>query len=260
MRTRNLPLNLRTPTYGFRTASKAVVVKVNGVLSFFMKSASYLVTIISNTLKKLMGFFGKSNIKRTGTSNISNIRRDSKFNFKKLLVPIAAASVLVIIIYVIQGVLISDETSSKSDEIKIEDAKATQDIYKEFNFPLRNSEGEDLSSINYVVEKVELRDEIIVKGKRATAIQGRTFLILILKIANEYDKAININTRDYVRLSVNGNYEEWLAPDIHNDPVEIQAISTKFTRVGFPINDSDDNLVLRVGEIEGDKEEIILSL
>jgi hypothetical protein len=105
----------------------------------------------------------------------------------------------------------------------------------------------------------ELRDEIIVKGKQATAIKGRTFLIVNLKITNDFDKTITINTRDYVRLTVNKNSEK-LAPDIHNDPVEIQADSTKYTRVGFPIDDTDKDLTLTVGEINGPKQTIKLNL
>jgi hypothetical protein len=72
------------------------------------------------------------------------------------------------------------------------------------------------------------------------------------------DKGIEINSRDYVRLIVDGNTKEMLAPEIHNDPVEAQAISTKYTRVGFPINTSDKNLVLQVGEINGPKQTIKL--
>ena len=102
-------------------------------------------------------------------------------------------------------------------------------------------------------------DEIIVEGKRATTVKGRTFLIVTLKITNEYTQSIDMDTRDYVRLSVEPN-QEWQAPDIHNDPVQVQAISTKYTRLGFPINETDKNLILRVGEINGTKEEIPLTL
>lgn len=69
-----------------------------------------------------------------------------------------------------------------------------------------------------------------------------------------------MNTRDYVRLIIDGNQEEKLAPDIHNDPVEIQAISTKQTRLGFAIDDNDKSLALQVGEIDGEKEVIELNL
>ena len=80
-----------------------------------------------------------------------------------------------------------------------------------------------------------------------------------MKITNNYDKSVQIPTRDYIRLMVNGS-DEKLAPDIHNDPVEIQAISTKYTRVGFPINETDKDLILQVGEIAGKKQTVKLNL
>jgi len=150
--------------------------------------------------------------------------------------------------------------TSSSSQASVSDAKASQMLNLESSFPLRDSEGDEVSTIKYVIEKAELRDQIIVQGQRATAIKGRIFLILTLKISNEYDQPIEIDTRDYVRLSVDGDEVELLAPDIHNDPVEVQAISTKFTRVGFPIDDDFKSLVLRVGEISGGKEKVVLEL
>lgn len=148
---------------------------------------------------------------------------------------------------------------SKDERIEIKGAKANIELNREFKFPLRDNTGEEVSNIKYIINSAELRDEIIVKGSRATAVKGRTFLILNLKIANEFDQTIEIDTRGYVRLTVNDNEDEKLAPDIHNDPVEVQAISTKLTRVGFPINDTDENLKLHVGEISGNKETIELN-
>ncbi|HET7098826.1 MAG TPA: hypothetical protein VFI61_01170 [Patescibacteria group bacterium] len=144
----------------------------------------------------------------------------------------------------------------KSSKVQVQDAKAAQAINNEFEFPLKDAKGVEVGKIKFEVENAELRDEIIVKGQRATSVSGRTFLILNLKIGNTHNQAIEITTRDYVRLSKNGDKAELLAPDIHNDPVEIQAISTKYTRVGFAINDSDKDLVLRIGEINGDKQEV----
>lgn len=132
-------------------------------------------------------------------------------------------------------------------------AKATYEIQREIIFPLKDAKGETVSNIKYKILNTELQDQIISKGKKYTTVKGRTILILNLKITNEFDKAIEINTRDYVRLSV-GMSEEWLAADIHNDPVAIQPISTKYTRLGFPINDDNKNLRLQVGEINESKE------
>lgn len=151
-------------------------------------------------------------------------------------------------------------TQGVSDKPEVKSAKSESAVDREFSFPLKDAKGEKIAEIKYMIEKAELRDEIIVKGQKATAVRGRTFLIFNLKITNEYKSDIEIDSRDYIRLSVNGDRQVWLAPEIHNDPVQVQAISTKYTRVGFPINESDANLVLRVGEIDGEKEEIPLDI
>lgn len=141
----------------------------------------------------------------------------------------------------------------------VEKPKAEQKINREFLFPLKNQLGKEVSKLKYEVQTAELRDEIVIKGAKATAVKGRTFLIISLKVTNNYDKSIQLNARDYLRLIVD-NSPEKLAPDIHNDPVEVQAISTKYTRVGFPIDDKDQKLVLQVGEVAGKKDLIELKL
>lgn len=135
---------------------------------------------------------------------------------------------------------------------------ATLTLNKELAFPLKNEKGDSVGQFKYIVENAELRKEIIVKGQRATSVKGRIFLVINLKINNDTNNKLALNTRDYIRLMVNDNDKELLAPDVHNDPVEIQAISTKYTRVAFPINETDNNLKLRLGEISGDKQTVDL--
>ncbi|KKR30475.1 hypothetical protein A2715_04405 [Candidatus Woesebacteria bacterium RIFCSPHIGHO2_01_FULL_39_32] len=192
-------------------------------------------------------------------SNVQGFQEGKpKLRVRKYIKPLFIIGILAIA-FILGVRALSRRGNVAGDQIEIGIAEKTLDVNKEFAFPLKDSEGEKVAEIKYIVEKAELRDEIIVKGKRATAIKGRTFLIFNLKVSNEFTQSININSKDYIRLSVNGNEEVWLAPDIHNDPVEVQAISTKYTRVGFPINDTDTNYVIRVGEIKGEKEKIPLS-
>lgn len=154
--------------------------------------------------------------------------------------------------------MLRSQARSTDQRVAVRGAKASVVLNQEFLFPLKDSSGMELSKLKYVIESADLRDEIIVKGQRATAVRGRTFLILTIKIANDFNKALEVNVRDYVRLSVNNNEAELLAPDIHSDPVTIQAISTKYTRIGFPINDTDKSLTLLVGEINGNKDKVPL--
>lgn len=194
-------------------------------------------------------------------------KRFKKFLKKSPYLPFVVVFIVVIVIAVLVFKGISKtvpansvlNANSSNQKAEIDPAKATQTLNREFAFPLRDESGKEVSKLKYEIQTVELRDQIIIKGEKATAVAGRTFLILNLKITNNYPKSIQLNVRDYVRLSVNGS-DEKLAPDIHNDPVEVQAISTKYTRLGFPINDTDKNLVLQVGEVSGTKQMIRLEL
>lgn len=149
-----------------------------------------------------------------------------------------------------------NKSSNNTKQIQVADALAKINIGKEFEFPLKNEKGSEVSKIKYIIESAELRTEIVVKGQKARSVKGRVFLIFNLKVVNDFKQKIEIQTADYLRLSVNGNKEAWLAPDIHSDPVAIQAISTKYIKVGFAVNESDKDLLLRIGEINGEKQEV----
>lgn len=136
---------------------------------------------------------------------------------------------------------------------------ATQQLNKTFEFPLLDENGKEVSKISYTLQNANLQNAFIYQGKLATAVKGRVFLIFDLKIKNPYTKTIEINAKDYIRIKLN-NSDELLAPEIHNDPVQIQANSTKYTRIGLPINDTDKNITLFIGELQGKKETVKLNL
>lgn len=148
---------------------------------------------------------------------------------------------------------------SSGNKAVLKDPLKTLPLNKEFKFPLKDDKNETVGEIQYIIESAELRDEIIIKGKKAYAVQGRVFLILNLKIVNKSNKKISIETSDYARLFVNSNENEPLEPSIHNDPVVVGAISSKPTRIGFAINSSDKDIKIKVGEIKGEKQTIDLT-
>lgn len=181
--------------------------------------------------------------------------------YKKPLIGIAVV-VVVLVLAVRFNPFGGGDTSSVAgaSKIVIKDAVATQDLNREFKFPLKDEKGSVLGEVKYVVENAELRDEIVVKGKKASAVAGRVFLVLNLKVTNDTNQTISMNTKDYVRLFINGNDNEPLSPSIHNDPVVVDAISVKSTRIGFAINESDKQLKVKIGEIQGEKTEVTLDL
>ena len=197
--------------------------------------------------------------------NVTPVRRRS-FNLNKfknnLYLPIA----IIVVVVIALGLLALRKSSqtagitrTANGQVEVQKPSATKSLNKTFNFPLKDDTGKTVSSISYEIQSIELRDQIIIKGEAATAVKGRTFAILNLKLTNNYTKSVQINARDYVRLILQGSSEK-LAADIHNDPVEVQAISTKYTRIGFPIDDTDKKFTLQVGEITGPKQDIKISL
>lgn len=131
----------------------------------------------------------------------------------------------------------------------------TIQINKRFSFPVLDSQGKRVADISYIITSVDKQGEIIIKGERAQAVEGRTFFIINLSLVNSSDQTIQLNTRDYVRLTV-GNSKDFLASDIHNDPVIVQPISTVYTRLGFPIPSSAKQLTIHVGQLTGPKTDI----
>lgn len=200
--------------------------------------------------------------------NMKNPFKDFNFpRFDKRFVIKMVLPILIVVIFLLGAVSLlrifnnSQSTLGVNQTVTIASAESTVNLNRTFSFPLRDDDNEEVGIFNYVIEDVEIRKQIIVKGQRATSVEGRIFLIFNLKITNSLDQSIQLNTRDYMRVVVSSNDSEFLAPDIHNDPVEVQAISTKYTRLGLAINESDtkDTIVLSVGEIEGGKQTIELN-
>lgn len=151
-------------------------------------------------------------------------------------------------------------TKSQADQrVNVDAPLLTKSIKKSFTFSLQDQTGQDMGKFTYSIDSVELRDQIIIKNQEATAIQGKRFLVININLTNPGDNQISINARDYLRVMVDNSPEKF-APDLHSDPVDVQAISTKSTRLGLTIDDSVKNITLQVGEIAGKKENISFSL
>jgi hypothetical protein len=191
--------------------------------------------------------------------------------FKKS--PMLPFIVIVIIVFVIAiigitsvirksttNVTPTSASGTTQQQVAVAKPLATETLNKTFQFPLKDSSGKTVSNISYQIQSAEFDNQIIVKGQEATAVAGKVFLVVNLQITNSYDKAVELNTRDYIRLIVNGNSSQKLAASIHNDPVDIEPISTTFTRIGFPINANSQSLALEVGQIDGPKQTIQLNL
>ncbi len=151
----------------------------------------------------------------------------------------------------------SKQLSNKTNVISAPKVAGTKsiDINQTFTFEAFDRNRKSLEKpIEYTITTVEKSKEIVLKSKKARAVDGKVFLIINLKLRNDNEVSSILHTREFIRLLPDG-----LAPDLHNDPVEIQAISTKETRVGFAIKETATDLKLQVGTITGEKTTIDLN-
>lgn len=204
-----------------------------------------------------------SDIKRKNpVGNIKNMFQKFSGNNKKFIKFVPLFIVAIVVVFAVGTFLRNNNQtvlgSNDSDVLKIDDSTAEVALNKSLSFPVMDDQGEEVGRVEYTLEKAELRDQLIIKGQQARAIEGRDFLIIHIKLRNDTNSAISVNTRDFIRLKMKGTDEQF-APTIHNDPVEVQAISSLTTRLGFSISEEDEDLTVLFGEIKGDKETVKLS-
>lgn len=129
-------------------------------------------------------------------------------------------------------------------------------INKKFTFPGLDEAGKKKGKLDLNITTVEKTNQVIVQEKTYTAKNGKIFLIINLELKNESTSRLNIFPGDLIRLVVNGVEDKKLAPDLHNNYVNVAPLSTKIERVGFVIDSQAQGLKLQVGELEEDKEVI----
>jgi len=180
---------------------------------------------------------------------------------KKLTEYVKRKKRFLIVIAIVIGVLALLNYPVKKKNGDTSGAKTVSvNVEKNFEFPaLDNSGKETKNIIHFKIKSVEKTNQVLVKDQVFTAKNNKLFLIVNLDLKNEATVPLNILPGDLVRLSVENDHETRYAPDLHNNLVQVAAISTRIDRVGFVIPDSTKNFILYIGEIEGDKQEILLN-
>lgn len=181
-----------------------------------------------------------------------NRQAGSQRIFRKKNIKYLAAFLGAILLFVVVRGILTSPRSQNTQDTQSANAIASARIDKAI--PVVVSGEDEDAELTLLVENMELRNEIVIQGQKASSVDGRLFLVLNLKLVNPLESSVEVNTRDYLRISVGNGTEEWLAPDIHNDPVLVQAISTRPTRLAIPVDASVREFVLQTGEITGEKE------
>jgi hypothetical protein len=183
----------------------------------------------------------------------SKFRREGKGK-AKWLVWAAVGLVVVLAGLVVRGRLAKKVVGDQTPEV------ITTQVGRSFEFTALNPKGEkaDADGNEYKVvmgiPTAEKTDQVLIKGQPASAKGEKTFLVLNLEIDNASTEKRYIAPVNLIRL-VN-DQGRMFAPDVHSDMVEIQPISTKISRVGFVVLKSQKKFLIKVGELDGEKQDL----
>ena len=183
-----------------------------------------------------------------------------RMNLRSPILNAFAGAIFLIIVAVVSffaGRFTSPASAPTDSRQQAPTIQAEQKINKDFNFSVKDQSGHEITKITYQLTTADLQNQIIIQGQRATAVKGKMFLIINFALTNSSNKYIQLTSRDYIRLK--GSNGELIAPDIHNDPIQIQPISTKESRLGFAVNDTQKNFTFSIGEIDGKKTDVEVS-
>lgn len=208
---------------------------------------------------KALGFFfpmARSNTTVTSAVILSAIDRlkgtIASHGFSRKYLLIGAALVLILLAFI--GISVRNRNAS---DVAGTAVSVSVDLKKTYYFPGITNQGQRApTAILFMVKNAEITDRVIVKDQTFVAKNNKQFLILNLELKNDSTQPLNLIPGDLVRLTYDGDQTNKYAPDLHNNLVLVAPISTKLDRVGFVIPQDAKNLILHIGELEGNKDRV----
>lgn len=210
--------------------------------------------ILNQMINSASSSFSSASSDAANTSRLQ-MRKFKRFMKDSKYLPFVVVGILFLLIlgYGLKKVMTkpaatNENTVTSNGRVELRKPLATQKLNKEVDFPLKDATGKQISTIKLVVLNLEMRDQIIIQGKIANTTVGKNVLIANIELTNNFTKPVQINSRNYFRLMKNKDGKLY-DPKIHNDPVDVQPVSTTNTRVGFTVDDTDHDFVLRIGDV-----------
>ena len=130
-------------------------------------------------------------------------------------------------------------------------------IGSRFEVPIRREDGtETPDKLIMNLTTAESSKRILIQGKPATSRDGKTFILINFEVENSTSNQLTVRPVDFIRLT--DAEGRTFAPDVHNNDVVVEPISIKKTRVGFVVDENQKEFKFLVGEINGEKKEVIV--
>ena len=130
-------------------------------------------------------------------------------------------------------------------------------IGSRFEVPIRKEDGtETPDKLIINLTTAEASKRILIQGKPATSRDTKTFILINFEVENSTSNQLTVRPVDFIRLT--DTEGRTFAPDVHNNDVVVEPISIKKTRVGFVVDENQKEFKFLVGEINGEKKEVIV--
>ncbi|MBM4402277.1 MAG: hypothetical protein FJ044_03470 [Candidatus Cloacimonetes bacterium] len=133
--------------------------------------------------------------------------------------------------------------------------EVTVQIGQTYEFIARDENGNPANSIlPLTFISATKKDSVNIQGQKATAKNGKVFLVLDFEVKNDSSQTYYLLPVDLIRL-LQGE-ETKIAPSVHQGRLEVRPISSKFSNLGFVIEQKQKGFQFEVGEIDGEKNEL----
>lgn len=166
--------------------------------------------------------------------------------------------VIAAVAFVIKGVQTSPTTFVGTSKTNFS-PQVSIDVNRKFEVPIRDTKGDPTgANLTIILTTMDKANRILIQGKPATARDTKAFMILNLEIENSTSDQLTIKPVDLVRLIDSEGRS--FAPDVHNNEVVAEPVSVKKTRVGFVADENQNNFKFLIGEVNGEKQVVEITI
>jgi hypothetical protein len=155
----------------------------------------------------------------------------------------------VIVLILIFGAVFLFNTGPSDDA----EDKPTVKIGKSYEIIARTKDKKRTTGrFNLTVTNAQFSDSILVQGKRARPVKGKTFLVLNMEIENSHKVQLYAFPADLFRFEREDGKK--FAPSVHQGTVLVRPQATKKNNVAFVVLPSEKKFKIEVGDVGETKE------
>lgn len=164
--------------------------------------------------------------------------------------------VIGLFLFLITGSILWVKARSKNTSPSAK-GEITIKVDKAFDFIGRDQNGNPtLNDLSLAFTTASKKDSVTIQGQKATAKDGKIFLVLEVQIKNDSQQVLYLLPVDLIRLVMDEGTK--VAPSVHQGMVEVRPVSTKFSNLGFVVEVSQKEFKFEIGEVDEEKQEMMV--